>query len=79
VFLALRWMILEKVSGVGAMRHWLYLVAKALGVGPAVRILEAPGRSSQEPGCVLSHVSWLGRNQCPSVPWVQDPEKFNEN
>jgi hypothetical protein len=79
VFLALRWMTLEKVPGVGAMRHWLYLVAKALGVGPAVRILEAPGHSSQETGRVLSRVSRLGRNRRPSVPWVQDPEKFNEN
>jgi hypothetical protein len=34
LFLALRWMTLEKVLGVGAMRHWLYLAAKALGVGP---------------------------------------------
>jgi hypothetical protein len=33
--LALSWMTLEKVPGVGAMRCWFYLVAKALGVGPA--------------------------------------------
>jgi hypothetical protein len=35
VFWALRWMTLEKVPRVGDVRHWLYLVAKALGVGPA--------------------------------------------
>jgi hypothetical protein len=28
-------MTLEKASGVSAVRHWLYLAAKALGVGPA--------------------------------------------
>jgi hypothetical protein len=28
VFLALRWMTLEKVLGVGAVRCWLYLAAK---------------------------------------------------
>jgi hypothetical protein len=32
-------MTLEKVSGVGAVRHWLYLAAKALRVGPARRCL----------------------------------------
>jgi hypothetical protein len=33
-FLMLRWTTLEKVPVVGAMRLLLYLVAKALGVGP---------------------------------------------
>jgi hypothetical protein len=33
-FLALRWMTLKKVPGVGAMRCRLYLAAKARGVGP---------------------------------------------
>jgi hypothetical protein len=33
--LALRWMTLEKVPRVGAVRRWLYLATKALGVGPA--------------------------------------------
>jgi hypothetical protein len=35
VFLALRWMTLKKVLGVGVVRRWLYLAAKALRVGPA--------------------------------------------
>jgi hypothetical protein len=35
--LALRWMTIEKVPGVGVVRHWLYFAAKALGVGPARR------------------------------------------
>jgi hypothetical protein len=39
VFLELRWMTLEKVLGVGAMRCWLYLVAKVIGVGPTRRCL----------------------------------------
>jgi hypothetical protein len=30
-----------KVLGVGAVRRWLYLIAKALGVGPARRCLVA--------------------------------------
>jgi hypothetical protein len=34
--LALGWTTLEKVPGVGVVRRWLYLHAKALGVGPAV-------------------------------------------
>jgi hypothetical protein len=38
-FLALRWMTLEKVPGVGAVRRWLYLAAKALGISPAKRYL----------------------------------------
>jgi hypothetical protein len=33
--LALSWTTLKKVPGVGAVRRWLYLAAKALGVGPA--------------------------------------------
>jgi hypothetical protein len=28
VFLAVRWMTLEKVPRVGPVRHWLYLAAK---------------------------------------------------
>jgi hypothetical protein len=36
VFLALRWMTLEKVIGVGAMSRWLYLAAMALAVGGGV-------------------------------------------
>jgi hypothetical protein len=35
VFLALRWMTLEKVLRVSVVRRWLYLTAKALRVGPA--------------------------------------------
>jgi hypothetical protein len=35
----LRWTTLEKVPGVGTVRHWLYLAAKALGVGRAKRCL----------------------------------------
>jgi hypothetical protein len=34
-FLTLRWMALEKVAIAGFVRCWLYLAAKALGVGPA--------------------------------------------
>jgi hypothetical protein len=37
--LALRWVTLEKVFGVGAVRRWLYLAPKALGVGPAKHCL----------------------------------------
>jgi hypothetical protein len=37
--LALRWTTLENVPGVDAVRRWLYLAAKALGVGPASRCL----------------------------------------
>jgi hypothetical protein len=32
-------MTLQKVPGVGAVRRWLYLAAKALGVSPARRCL----------------------------------------
>jgi hypothetical protein len=39
VFLALRCMTLKKVLRVGAMRCWLHLATKALGVGPAKRCL----------------------------------------
>jgi hypothetical protein len=39
VFLALRWMTLEKVLRVSVVRRWLYLAAKALGVGSARRCL----------------------------------------
>jgi hypothetical protein len=39
VFLALRWVMLEKLLGVGAVRRWLYLAAKAIGVGSARRCL----------------------------------------
>jgi hypothetical protein len=35
VLLALRWMMLEMVLGVGVMRRWLYLAAMDLGIGPA--------------------------------------------
>jgi hypothetical protein len=34
-----RWMTLEKIPGVSAVRRWLYFVAKTLGVGPARRCL----------------------------------------
>jgi hypothetical protein len=37
--LVLRWMTLKKVPGVGIVRRWLYLAAKALGVGPTRRCL----------------------------------------
>jgi hypothetical protein len=37
--LALRWMTFEKVLGVGVVRHWLYLAAKAFGVNPIKRCL----------------------------------------
>jgi hypothetical protein len=39
VFLVLRWMTLEKVPRAGAVRRWLYLSAKVLGVDPARRCL----------------------------------------
>jgi hypothetical protein len=39
VYLALRWMTLEKVFGVGAVRRWHYLATRVLGVGPARRYL----------------------------------------
>jgi hypothetical protein len=35
VLLVLRWTTIKKVLGVNAMKCWLYLAAKALGVGPA--------------------------------------------
>jgi hypothetical protein len=46
VLLALRWMTLQQVSGVGDVRHWFYFAAKALRVGPIVSVLEAPGHGS---------------------------------
>jgi hypothetical protein len=39
VFLALRWMTLEKVPGADAVRRGLYLAAKVLGVSPTRRCL----------------------------------------
>jgi hypothetical protein len=39
VFSALRWVTLKKVLRVGAMRRYLYLAAKVLGVVPARRCL----------------------------------------
>jgi hypothetical protein len=42
VFLALRWMTLEKVLGVGFVRHWLYLVVKPSHVGVDVDRLACP-------------------------------------
>jgi hypothetical protein len=66
-------MTLEMVPGVGVVRHWLYLAAKALGVSLAVSVLEALRCNSREPERVPSRVSWLGCNRCPSVPWVEDP------
>jgi hypothetical protein len=35
----LRWTTIKKVPRVGAVRCWFYLVAKALGVGPARQCL----------------------------------------
>jgi hypothetical protein len=39
VFSVLRWMTLKKDLGVGAVRHLLYMAAKAPGVDPARRCL----------------------------------------
>jgi hypothetical protein len=52
-----RWTILEKAPGGGAMRRWLYLAAKALGVCPAKHCLVSllqwamtPFRGCEAPG-----------------------------
>jgi hypothetical protein len=43
----LRWTTLGKVPRVGAVRHWLYLAAKALGVGPVMCCLVLSCSSTQ--------------------------------
>jgi hypothetical protein len=59
VFLVLRWMTLEKVPRVGAVRRWVYLAAKALGV-----------ESCQVPSCfvvVIGGGACWGKGSFPRV------------
>jgi hypothetical protein len=57
VFLALRWTTLKKIPGVGAVRHWLYLVAKVLGVNLTRRHLVI----------VIGNGTCRGKGSFPSV------------
>jgi hypothetical protein len=63
LFLPPRWMILEKVLGVGVVRHWCYLAAKPPRVGVIVDGLACPCT-------VLRHAAVRrgGRAFCQVVP-----------
>jgi hypothetical protein len=61
------------------VKHRVWIFGGVLIVGvPAVLILEAPGSGCREPKRVPGWVMRLGRNRCPSVPWVQDPDSSPE-
>jgi hypothetical protein len=84
VGVVMRWLYLTaKALRVGPVRRcvvlslqWAWIFGGELTIRvSAVHVKEALGRGSQEPGRVLSWVMRSARNQRPSVPWVQDPDK----
>jgi hypothetical protein len=60
-------------SGDVKPRVWIFGGVLTVWV-PAVLIPEAPGSGCREPRRVPGWVTRLGRNRCPLVPWVQDPD-----